>query len=114
MNAPSTISSGAEARQPGWYPDPANAAASRYWDGAAWTQQVTSAAQPTPAAVPTGLVVGGYVSAVLIPLLGLILGLVALRKHHGVGTNHGLWIIVTAVSMFVLSFLVLSAGSASA
>jgi hypothetical protein len=115
MSAPSAFSSGQAAPPPGWYPDPANAAAQRYWDGSAWTQQIAAGVQPTQPSVPTGLVIGGYVSAVLVPLLGFILGFVAIKKHEGTGTNHGVWIIVTAVSMFVLYFLMLAAaGSSSA
>jgi hypothetical protein len=42
---------------PGWYADPSNAAAQRYWDGAAWTEHVAPAAGPAgpaPAAAPWG------------------------------------------------------------
>jgi hypothetical protein len=114
MSAPPAISSAQAAPPPGWYPDPANAAARRYWDGSAWTQQIAAGVQPTPPSVPTGLVVGGYVSAVLVPLLGFILGSVAIKKHEGTGANHGVWIVVTAASMSVLYFLMLAGGSSSA
>ena len=36
---------------PGWYPDPQNEAQQRYWDGAAWTENVAPLApvvQPPP------------------------------------------------------------------
>lgn len=38
----------------GWYPDPHNAAARRYWDGTAWTDHTTHPADvvPSPAAAP--------------------------------------------------------------
>jgi hypothetical protein len=114
MSASPAISSGQAAAPAGWYPDPADNAARRYWDGSAWTQQIAAGVQQTPPSVPTGLVAGGYVSAVLVPLLGFILGLVAIKKHDGMGTNHGVWIIVTAVSVFVPYLLMIAAGSSSA
>ncbi len=53
--------------------------------------------------VPTGLIVTGYVFAVLAPLIGCILGIVAMKKHDGHGTNHGRWIVLTAGVVFILS-----------
>jgi hypothetical protein len=39
----------------GWYPDPGNRpGAYRYWDGRAWTDQVTTQPGGTPPAAPTG------------------------------------------------------------
>lgn len=32
----------------GWYPDPMNAGQMRYWDGGAWTEQVSAPAAPPP------------------------------------------------------------------
>lgn len=37
----------------GWYPDPQNPAAQRYWDGTAWTQQTTAPGAPPAPAVQT-------------------------------------------------------------
>jgi hypothetical protein len=99
---------------PGWYADPANPGGRRYWDGSAWTSQIapaTPAAAEAPA-VPIGLVISGYVFAVLIPIVGLILGLVAAAKHKGTGANHGVWIIVTAVAAFFVYLLLMAGGSA--
>lgn len=41
-----------ETTQPeaGWYPDPADPARLRWWDGAAWTEDVTDAQAPTEVA----------------------------------------------------------------
>lgn len=39
--------------QAGWYPDPANPDAARWWDGTAWTQHVRAGSPPPPAAVTT-------------------------------------------------------------
>jgi hypothetical protein len=98
----------------GWYPDPANPSSRRYWDGSTWTAQTTpSAGAP---AVTSGLIVAGYLLAVFAPLIGFVLGLVAVNKHDGRGTNHGLWIIVTSSALMFLWVLLMiaSAGSASA
>lgn len=44
--------------QPGWYPDPHDPSRSRYWDGAAWTEQsmaaeeLASSTQPLPKMTP--------------------------------------------------------------
>jgi hypothetical protein len=86
----------------GWYPDPAHAGGRRYWDGHGWTDQTSAAEQARPG-IGAGLAVGGYVSALLIPILGLILGLVANRKHNGVGTNHGAGIIALAAASFLVN-----------
>ena len=90
---------------PGWYPDPAHAGGRRYWDGNAWTEQ-TSASEPARPSIGTGLAVGGYLSAVLIPILGAILGLVAHKKHNGVGTNHGAGMIAVAAASFLVNLLI--------
>jgi hypothetical protein len=34
----------------GWYPDPANPGGQRFWDGNAWTHDVSGPAEPAPAA----------------------------------------------------------------
>jgi hypothetical protein len=36
----------------GWYPDPAGSGGLRWWDGAAWGEQVQPAAQPVAQAAP--------------------------------------------------------------
>jgi uncharacterized protein len=38
---------------PGWYPDPQNPGAQRYWDGTRWTEQVSGAQAPAPTAPAT-------------------------------------------------------------
>jgi hypothetical protein len=97
---------------PGWYADPVTGSGRRYWDGTAWTQQV--APEPSaPAPVSLGLVVAGYVLALLIPIVGFVLGVVALKKHPGTGTNHGVWIIVAAVVGVVLNLMLLTAGGSA-
>lgn len=62
-------------------------------------------------AAPPGLVVGGYLSAVLIPIVGLILGVMASRRYEGVGTNHGPWMIAIAALSLALNLLILVSSS---
>ena len=38
---------------PGWYPDPHNGTQQRYWDGAAWTQNVAPLTPTTPPPQPS-------------------------------------------------------------
>ena len=59
----------------------------------------------------TGFVIAGYLCALFVPLIGVILGVVALKKYDGVGTNHGHWIIVASIASFVVGFLMLAASS---
>lgn len=107
----------------GWYPDPRRPGTQRYWDGRRWTDQIAplppQAQPPTPLFVPPqapaepradGLVVPGYILAFLIPLVGLILGIVVASRHKGTGTNHGVWIIVVAVCSFIFWTAVLSSS----
>ena len=116
MSTPPLTAYGAAAPA-GWYADPANPHAKRYWDGAAWTQHIAAGTAPTAqhgSSVSTGLVVAGYLLAILTPVIGLILGIVAIKKHNGNGTNHGVWIVVTACAAFVVYLLLMvAAGSSS-
>lgn len=59
---------------PGWYPDPANTADVRYWDGAGWTNHVARSAAvvvPKPPHPTLPLVVAfGAIGSMLVPLIG--------------------------------------------
>jgi hypothetical protein len=45
---------------PGWYPDPAQQADLRWWDGQAWTAQTSAAAPPTPVIAPPAVPPQGF------------------------------------------------------
>ena len=78
---------------PGWYHDPQLAQTLRYWDGAGWTEHRSPApvpGYPAPGAgyPPVGFahsvpqqqsMTGGYVLAVLLPVVGLIYGIAKWR-----------------------------------
>jgi hypothetical protein len=62
----------------------------RYWDGERWTDHIAPGA-PAPASSPVavgvsnGLIAGGVLSALLIPFVGFILGIVLLAKNESSG-----------------------------
>src|SRR4051812_4500565 len=122
-----TQGTGAQQTPAGWYPDPKGGGGQRYWDGTRWTEQVQAPQQapapgptthggPTPRpAVPQGemvkdprndtLAVAGYIAS-LVPLIGLIIGLVLRSRRDPRGNTV---LIVTAV-VFVI-YIAASAGS---
>jgi general stress protein CsbA len=70
-------------------------------------------APATQASSPSaGLVIAGYLFALLVPLVGVVLGVSALKKYDGVGTNHGHWIIAASVASFVIGFLMIASSGA--
>jgi hypothetical protein len=99
---------------PGWYPDPQGSGQQRWWDGTTWTSQY----QPPAASfvAPTaggeyqkGLVISGYVFAVLIPLVGFILGIVVVTRPSKATSRHGVWIIVLSVVVAIAAYAALHA-----
>ena len=65
---------------PGWYADPEQYGAQRYWDGAAWSDQrraaqMVAVAAPAPTAAPdagNGLAIAGLVCGIVGVVFGLI------------------------------------------
>lgn len=58
---------------PGWYPDPLNTLAVRYWDGAAWTDHIAAPAAPPDRGLHPTLpfvVAIGAIASMLVPLIG--------------------------------------------
>jgi hypothetical protein len=104
----------------GWYPNP-NGAGQRYWDGQRWTENVsadqtaTQAPGTTSPAAPGAMVkdprndtlaIVGYIAA-LVPLIGLIIGLVLRSRRDPRGNTV---LIVTGV-VFVLYLIAAGSGS---
>lgn len=90
---------------PGWYPWDAGTVL--YWDGSAWQQtRIRTAGQGrTEATAPRWMVRAGYFAAVLMPILGLILGMMlAVRPHKGARAQ-GIEIIMVSVLVFALALL---------
>jgi len=76
--------------------------------------QSTEQAAGSPAQSGVGLVIAGYVFALVIPIVGLVLGIVTAKKHNGVGTNHGVWIVSLSVLSFIASAAIIAAAGSSA
>lgn len=72
----------------GWYPDPLHNQRERYWNGEAWEQDERG----------SGLVPVGYITAVILPIVGFIIGIVlATRRDDPTTSVHGPYIVLTAI-----------------
>jgi len=103
---------------PGWYPDP-DGPGQRYWDGGSWTESYSAPAPPPypayahPAGLAqpvahsgvSGLVVTGYVMALLFPVAGLVLGIVAATRDDRATSKHGIWIMVLSLVLTALTII---------
>lgn len=71
----------------GWYPHPSMAGTQRYWDGSRWTDHVAPGAPAAAVRPPdhSGLIVGGWITAIMIPIVGFVIGCVLLSKSSGNG-----------------------------
>lgn len=81
---------------PGWYRDPELTATQRYWDGSRWTAHRAPLAAQTKERGAGALVVVGYVTALLLPIIGFILGTVLLVRRQ---TGHGLAVVVISLAV---------------
>jgi hypothetical protein len=92
-----------------WYPDPDEPATRRYWDGEEWTEWTEQAYERDfggeQGSKNDTLVVIGWITAVLIPIVGLILGIVAASR----GDKRGTYVIICSIVFFLLGFIYLSA-----
>ncbi len=94
----------------GWHPDPESQGVLRYWDGQVWTNHRAPApqqqyAQPTQT-VSSGVEIIGLLTAVFLPIIGLLVGLFCLGKSSAAG-----WMIGLSVASFVVYFWMFSGGS---
>jgi hypothetical protein len=93
----------------GWYPHPSMVATQRYWDGASWTDHIAPASAPIqphasaaayrsqPEPDHDGLIVGGWVTAAVLPIVGFIIGIVLCAKGKG---GHGVGAMVLSILAF--------------
>ena len=92
---------------PAWYADPENAQGMRYWDGAKWTEHRTNyRAEPAKPASSDGLVIAGYILAVMIPIGGLVIGAMLLGRHN----QHGRWVLAISILFIALAFVAADQG----
>lgn len=91
---------------PGWYPWDAKTV--RFWDGGAWQQtrgRTAEEQRPDEPKPPRWMVRAGYLAAVLLPILGLVLGLmVAVRPENGARAK-GIRIIILSAVVFAAAVL---------
>lgn len=83
-------------------------------DGKDWTVDYVSSNGATakgPSAGSRRLVALGYITAVAIPLLGLILGIVVATRPAKATSKHGIWIIVISLVASVVWILVFTSGA---
>jgi hypothetical protein len=90
----------------GWYPDPDQAYTQRYWTGSEWTDQRAPLNEKLGRAHEQqdkgagALVVVGYLTAFLLPIVGFILGIVLLVRRQ---TAHGLAVFLISIAVGVLA-----------
>ncbi len=95
---------------PGFYPDPNDPQVERYWDGKKWTesrQPIRAGDQKEQDA--SGVIIAGYIFAVLLPLVGFIIGLTQINK-----SRHGIWVVVASVVAFMIWLAIFSGDAANA
>lgn len=111
----------ADLQPAGWHPDPEQPNTWRFWDGARWTDQRSPMQVGAPVAVrqqaSDGLVVGGYLTAFLLPLIGFIIGVILMARDRAA---HGVAVVLLSMLAFwviwpliVLGAPFLLAGSGS-
>jgi hypothetical protein len=98
-------------RSPGWKPDPKDPSRLRYWKGGYWTQlyaQPNPDGEPTPIQVSSGssgLVEIGYLTSVLLPIVGAIIGIVLLTKSED---EHGTRVLIASIVCGIAWFVLFS------
>jgi hypothetical protein len=96
---------------PGWYPDPAQPGALRWWDGSQWSEHSAPAGPPPPVYVggTDGMAIASLVTALVgIPIAPIILGHMArtrIRESGGFKTGDGLAIAGLVIGYIQLVFL---------
>jgi hypothetical protein len=105
---------------PGWYVNPSGPGR-RFWDGERWTDYTDDDADSLPASIPAPpgvlagyvpppreprepgegvgyLVIAGYYTAVVMPVIGFVIGIVCMRRRDEPRTRaHGAWIFILAL-----------------
>ncbi len=101
MESPSSTVDGPEAADEadppaGWYEDPTGSG-QRYWDGHQWGRHWIDRGNADRGAPENdGLVTIGWITAILMPIVGLIVGIVVSSRNDRRGTH----IAIAAVAIF--------------
>lgn len=101
---------GPEGFPAGWYDDPDVDGARRYYDGEKWTDQFTPPPdkQVSEKEGATGTIIVGYVLAVLMPLIGFIIGLTQINR-----STHGKWVVVASCVAFIVWLIIIGAAASN-
>jgi VIT1/CCC1 family predicted Fe2+/Mn2+ transporter len=99
---------------PGWYPDQRAPGILRFWDGERWTDNVAPMAPVAPVATHSprndnGMETAGWICAFLLPIIGVILGIILAARGNGKGA----WILVVSIVVMVVLYGALSSQSAT-
>jgi hypothetical protein len=104
------VANGAPDAPAGWYPDTSMPGTQRYWTGTAWTNHVAPLAPIQPSAQSSaqrdahdngnGLFLIGFVCAIVMPVLGFIVGLILLGRRGEAGYGFFLWLL-SGLSLYV-------------
>ena len=77
----------------------------RYWDGRKWTENRTDyIAAPTKAKAKAneGMVMAGYLTSFLLPIAGVVIGVILVSREN----RHGRWIIGLSILFLVVFFVI--------
>ena len=79
-----SVQASMEGMPAGWYDAPGSPGWKRFWNGQKWTLKVIQTERaPKNNAAPDpdgGLVIAGWITAVIIPIIGFIIGIILLAK----------------------------------
>ncbi|MDP2710121.1 MAG: DUF4870 domain-containing protein [Solirubrobacteraceae bacterium] len=110
------------AAEPGWYPDPAGSGSLRYWDGARWTDAVSSAVPPAGPTIgrddTRSWALAAHLSALAslfigFPFVGpLVVYLVRrddpfVRRHAAEALNFNLSIMLYVIVLGIVTFILI-------
>jgi hypothetical protein len=99
----------------GWYADP-QGRGQRYWDGTRWTDQLAPyapSAAPSVDTARTGDWVGGVLLSLLMPIVGLIAGVVYVAKGGEKQRVGVMCIVLSCVAFFAWLLIVSMSNSAT-
>jgi hypothetical protein len=89
----------------GWYPDPEVAGTQRYWDGSAWTDNRAPLNVEPEDRGMGALIFFGYLTALLLPIVGFVLGVVLMIRRQ---TGHGLVVALLSVAVGLAACAILT------